>query len=442
MLQHEIASVVFEGEVRAYVVQEGGEEIGGKAIGYGLRGLIRVSRASYIVHGTFQYLPLSLGFAITPHLRTCVPVAKMSDSAFATLAPKNALARLAFSELYDSLTAGRQNAEADGNPALDRMTVELQQIFDGEVLHLRLEADKRVSENSQNAAYLSDAETSESLAEPDSDIEEQYKELGLIWRGHYFLTLESLPSVPHTGYAIGKGPLENIPNDLLLCTKSFAKWHGINLRNPHARFNFFPDTRGLYIAGCSRSPLAQLTVDGEAVRLRPYLLNRYSMNIGLDKLEYVFQWTDFAATNNFSKVRNGYVAGAIGARPVVDIDMPTPLSSSRTIGKWTLGDVLGKGGRGRVFFASNTSGEMAAIKLIERTSQNHRAVDDEIQVCKDVTAAAERVGDDKRILRVVDIIYTNNERFLSTMAFDNVAIVLQPLTPKTLADWVGVRSNR
>ena len=64
------------------------------------------------------------------------------------------------------------------------------------------------------------------------------------------------------------------------------------------------------------------------------------MNIGLDKLEYVFRRTDFAATDGFRVIRNGYAAGDIGARLAVDIDMSTPLSSSRTIGKWTLGGPL------------------------------------------------------------------------------------------------------
>lgn len=75
--------------------------------------------------------------------------------------------------------------------------------------------EKRVSESS----YLSDVETSESFAELDSDTEEQQKELGMIWQGQYFLTLGDPPFVAHRGYTAGNGPLENISNDLILCTK-------------------------------------------------------------------------------------------------------------------------------------------------------------------------------------------------------------------------------
>jgi len=34
----------------------------------------------------------------------------------------------------------------------------------------------------------------------------------------------------------------------------------------------------------------------------------------------------------------------------INIKMPTPLPNKRIMGKWTLGDTLGAGGYGRVFF--------------------------------------------------------------------------------------------
>ena len=361
----------------------------------------------------------------------------MTDRAFASLAPAGVLARLAFSDLFESLSAGRQNSVADGSPALDRMAVEPQQIFDSDVLRLRLEAERRVS--SQNA-YLSDGETSESLTEPDSDIESQHHELGMIWTGQYLLALESPPSVPERGYTAGKGPLENTPVDLLLCTRSFAKWHNINLRNPHARFNFTV-SRSFYVAGCSSSQSAQLTVNGEVATRRPYHLNQHNMKIRLDKLEYDFQWTEYAVTDDYKRERTRYVTRILGGPQFVDIDIPTPLPNTRTMGVWTLGDPLGAGGHGRVFFASTTSGDVAAIKMMERTSRNYRNVDAEVEVCKEVTAFAERSDDGERILRATEVIYSNDEKFSPKRAFDNVAVVLKPMTRETLADWVGIRSK-
>ena len=361
----------------------------------------------------------------------------MSADAFATLRPTNALARLAFSDLYETFTIKRQNTQEDAPPAFRRMVVEASQTFDGDVLRLRLETERRVSQN----AYASDAETSESLPEPDSDTEEQHQELGEIWTGHYLLGLKSPPSVPERGYAVSKGPLESIPFDVLLCTKIFAKWHGINLRNPHARLNFFPENRGLYIASCSRSQSAQLVVNGDAVQRRPYALNQHSMNVWMDKLEYTFQWTDYAATEDFMEERSLYVTRTLGGPLEVDVDMPTPLPNRRIMGRWTMGDPLGAGGHGRVFLATNPLGEVAAIKMMERRSDNHSIVDAEVRICNEVTAFAGKSDDGGRILRVVEVLYTKDEKFSSKTAFDNVAVVLQPMTPQTLADMCGVKSK-
>ncbi|KAI1420108.1 kinase-like domain-containing protein [Xylaria sp. FL1777] len=360
----------------------------------------------------------------------------MSDHAFASLTPANALARLAFSDVYDVLMSRRQNNQAeDAQAALRRMHVEPEQICDDEIVRLRREKER--------TKYDTDGEASESLTEPDTDTERHLREHGMVWVGRYLLGLQSPPAVPERGWAAGKGPLENMPIDLLLCTRSFAKSHGINLRNPHARFSFFPDSKGLYIVGCSRSPSAQLTVNGDAVARRPYHLNQHSMKILLDKLEYNFQWTGFAARDDFKEERRLYVARALGgpAAADVDVEMPTPLPNKRTMGRWTLGDALGAGGHGRVFFASDQSANVAAIKVVERTSRNYHSVDKEIETLRGVTNLAQKSDDGERILRMVEVIYSNGEEFSSKTAFDHVAIVLKPMTPQTLGDLVGARSK-
>ena len=359
----------------------------------------------------------------------------MSERAFASLTPTNALAKLAFSEVYGVLTSGRQNNQPDD--ALRRMAVASQQTFDGEILRLRFETRKRASRN----AYAIDGESSESLTEPDTDTEQAYQELGMIWKGRYLLRLEPLPSVPFMGWVVGKGPLENTPVDLLLCTRPFAKLHGISLRNPHAWFNFAVTNRSFYIIGCSRSPSAQLTVNGEAATQRPYHLNQHRMKIQLEKFEYDFQWTGFAANDAFKEERHRYVTRTLGGPEFVAIDVPTPLPNRRMMGRWTLGEALGAGGRGRVVFASGSSGDVAAIKVLERTSRNCHSVDEEIETLQSVTDLAEQLDDDERLLRMTEVIYSNGEKFSSKMAFDNVAIVLRPMMPRTLADLVGIRSK-
>jgi hypothetical protein len=352
----------------------------------------------------------------------------MSDRAFASLRPANALAKLAFSDVYDILTS--QHNQTDAQDVLRRMHVEPKQTHDDEIVRLRREMER--------TKHDTDGEASDSLTEPDTDTEKHMKELGfgMVWVGCYLLELQSPPAVPERGWAAGKGPLENLPIDLLLCTRSFAKSHDINLRNPHARFNFDPENKSFYIIGCSRSPLAQLTVNGDAAKRQPYHLNQHSMTILLDKLEYHFQWTEYAAKDDFKKERRRYVARTLGGRVAVNIDveMPTPLPNKRTMGRWTLGDALGAGGTGRVFFASDHSGDVAAIKVVERTSHNRHQVDRDIETLQKVSNLALKSDDGDRILRVVEVIYSNGEEFSSKMAFDNIAIVLKPMAPQTFHD--------
>ena len=81
-----------------------------------------------------------------------------------------------------------------------------EQVYNADVLRLRLETDRQVSKQ----AYNSDGETSESLTEPDSDTERHHRELGMIWIGHYRMQLRSPPFVPERGWTGGKGPLEKI----------------------------------------------------------------------------------------------------------------------------------------------------------------------------------------------------------------------------------------
>ena len=192
----------------------------------------------------------------------------------------------------------------------------------------------------------------------------------MVWVGCYLLGLQSLPVILERGWAVGKGPLENMPIDLLLYTKSFIKLHNINLQNPYMWFNFFPKSKGLYIMGCSKSPLAQLIINGDAATQQLYYLNQYSIKILLDKLKYHFQQTEFAAKDNFKEMCRYYMAHTLSgpAAANINIKILTPLPNKRIMGRQTLGDVLGAGGHRRVFFISDQLANIAVIKVVEQTS--------------------------------------------------------------------------
>lgn len=369
----------------------------------------------------------------------------MSDHAFASLTPANSLARLAFSDVYDVLMSNGQKSPADGAPAalhdaLNRMAVEPERIFDSEILRLRCKKEKEGSRKpNANDGDTSDSfTTSESFTESDTDIE-QHRELGMVWEGRYLLKLFKFPpSRPDLGWTAGKGPLENTLIDLILCTRSFAKRHNINLRNPHAQFNFAKENRSFYII-TSRSSSTQLTINGETVTRRPYHLNQHKMKIQFDRLEYDFQWTEFAAVNDFRANRSLYVTKNLHGSSDVIVDMPTPLPTKRVMGKWTLGRALGAGAHGRVFFASDSSGNVVALKVLERTSRNYHSVDEEIEILQKVTDVADKSANGEQILRMTDIVYSDSEKF-SSKTFDNVGVVLEPMTPKILTELVESRS--
>ncbi|CZT06995.1 uncharacterized protein RAG0_12573 [Rhynchosporium agropyri] len=262
----------------------------------------------------------------------------MSDNVFATLIPANPLAKHTFSEVYESLISRCQNDHQD---ALQHMHVEPEKIYDDEIIRLR-----RDMERSQ---YDTGREASESLTEPDTDTEKELRQLGYAWTGRYVLGFRSPPVSPDTGWVAGKGPI-------------------------------------------SRSSMAQLSVDGVAVTREPHHLNQHGCKIQASKLEYIFEWTDFANGNEFKASRRRYLKEVSGqSHANVNVEMPTPLLVKRTMGDWTLAQALGRGVNGRVFFGSKTSGEIAAIKLLERTSRNQRLISQELQTLEKLTCLAKDI---------------------------------------------------
>ncbi|KAL8313033.1 hypothetical protein RB593_007307 [Gaeumannomyces tritici] len=347
---------------------------------------------------------------------------------FATLTPANTLARLAFSDTCDALTAGRQ-ASCQG--PLGRMQVEPAQVLDKAVAQLKRELQRRLSQ--------SDGYTSDSLTDPFSEDEAAatVREMGMIWTGRHLLGFNPNPSNPDLGLVAGKGRLPLLASpDLVLCTAGFAKKHGISLRTTHARFNFNLHNRALFIAGHSRSQHAELTVNGVLVNRQQFALNQYSMAIEFDKLKYLFQWTDWAATPAFNERRVDYLTGMLRGPQVVDFEMPTPLSSVRTIGSWTLSEPLGRGGMGRVFLASNSTTRMAAVKVVERNRRTRDSVDREVRTFRELTALIKKCDVDGRIVQLLEIIgYPEDRDSLSSWgSFQEVAIVMDPVARSTFSD--------
>jgi hypothetical protein len=164
-----------------------------------------------------------------------------------------------------------------------------------------------------------------------------------------------------------------------------------------------------------------------------HTLNQHSMRIRLSSLEYVFEYTEFARTDLFFKLRREYISQTLNGPSSTPFDMPTPRYETRTMGQWTLSNPLGKGSEGSVFLASNVRNEVVAIKVIERKARTADRINAEIASYQEVTDLAKNDDDSKRIVRLKEIIYLGGEeKFSSGSVFDQVGLVMEPMAPITL----------
>ncbi|KAH8836626.1 hypothetical protein MCOR31_011493 [Pyricularia oryzae] len=347
----------------------------------------------------------------------------MEPQIYATLTPINALARLALSETYDVLTAGQQNSLREG--PLCRMKVEPQQRYNKDVSQLRRELQRRSDKG--------DGFTSDSLTEPESANEiENNQQLGTIWEGQYLLAFNPQPRTAEIGWRVGKSSqmLNSQHPDLVLCTSVFAKKHSLNIRTAHARFNFCKENSALFIVG-RRSQHAELKINGIIITEQLFALNQRLMKVDFDRLTYELRFTIWADTEEFKSTRRRYLTTFFGVQPILDFEMPTPRHDVQIMGNWTLAQPLGRGGIGRVFLASNAKNEVATVKVMERDHHTRHSVDEEISTLKRLTTLAQHWGKFESMVQLRKVVGK-----FSDAPFEQVAVVLMPITPNTFCELV------
>ena len=346
------------------------------------------------------------------------------DSIFATITPTNVLAKMAFSDVFDITVNGQQKDSKD--PALQRMKIQPNQEYHADVLHYRLEMERKLSEG----------DISESLTELDTDNELESRHLGIIWQGHYVVEFQRSPSAPELGWIIGK---KSSSADIVLCGAAFAKRHSLNIRSSHARLNFDSENGALFISSVSNSPSVELAVNGLMVKRQMHTLNQHKMKIRVSLLEYDFEYTHFASTDNYMENRKKYLKGSLKAIPAL-FNMPTPQLNTKTIGQWTLNKPLGKGSAGKVFLASNSKNDVVAVKVIEHTFRSAKMVDTEIAQYQALTTLAQKRDDNGRLIHVREIIDPREELSSLGSSFNDIALILEPMVPLVLEDLIGMKS--
>lgn len=332
-----------------------------------------------------------------------------SSTTFAKLTPSNAVAKLAFDAMYE------------GNPLMDRQHIYVlpQQQYDKDILLFRLQEQK-----TREGTIESDSPT-----DPDSDTENSLKGHGMIWSGWFAFNIDPGPYKPKIGWTVGKGR-SGMDIDYLLTPSRTSD----GLRGYHARFNLHK-TGYLFISKTSSAPHAEVLVNGKAVGCGEQLsLNQNPMNIRISNLEFGFQYTDFAYTDNFYRDRRNYMKDNLQATSLPNLDLtPTPGKTFRCFGHWTIASSLGKGAYGKVSSATNSKGEIVAMKVIERSEKSAHQVTHEIDILKKLQKLPEvHDGDRKRILRLREVIYQTEAEVIPAI-FEEVALVLEPCVSATFA---------
>ena len=351
-----------------------------------------------------------------------------SESTFATLTPANAAAKAAFSAVF---VGGSQEGAASCRRF---MHVKPEQEYDRDVLRFHHHQKRKLQEQE----LFQDDTVSQTPTEPDTETELESKHLGMVWSGHYIFDLTALPFEPESGWTAGTNR-KNEQIDFVLTTKQISA----RVRTYHARFNFHPHTGFLFVSKVSRAITAEIAVDGIQVqRGQLYGLNQSSMTIWIGQLQYIFQYLDFASSPAFYKDHQNYMKDQLTEFTSISSITPTPTGRPRIFGGWTLGRSLGRGGFGKVYTATNSRNEIAAIKVQERVSKTAYQIGQEVRVLRSLKELSEREDDEGRLVRLRDVIYENETGEHTSTKFEDVAFVLEPAVENDFTDLINIAARQ
>lgn len=335
--------------------------------------------------------------------------------AFATLTPVNTAARVAFSDVFESANLSQKQQKTEYPHHGQFMHVNQEPEYDREVALLRTRHD--------------DGSVSDTPTDPDTESEPETTDAGRIWTGCYFFQMSVLPRRPEVGWLAGKGRLGEEP-EFLLATRQRS--HGI--RGRHAFFMFNSETRFLSISRASRAA-NDIYVDGIPIT-NQIAFNKSEARIRIGQLEYLFKYTEFSRDEIFYQQRDELLSRIFGwSNLILPSVTPTPAPHSIAVGEWTLAASAGKGGFGKVSVATNTSNEVVAIKMMERSARTASHIAQEIATLQKITDLVNRERED-RIVRLREVIYQHGKEQYSPPRLEEVSLVLEPVVRQTFAELI------
>ncbi|KAF2007159.1 kinase-like protein [Amniculicola lignicola CBS 123094] len=336
----------------------------------------------------------------------------MDPDVFATLTPTSSTAKRAFSEVA---------ALCRTQPPLywkKFMHINPVQVYNQD--------DAQDLERSDAGIEIYDSEGVATSA--DEETVARRKELYTLWTGCYTFNLSGRDPALDVSWIAGKGrPKSKLQGEGV----QFKLMHN-KIRGMHARF-FLTETGFVGITSFSYEA-HEITVDGALVKRQACSFNKGSALVGIGSLHFEFTYTEYSRSDEFKHLRNHFWSSA-RTRKAQDASTaalaltPIPAQQTQSIGRWTLAKELGKGVAGKVYSATNSSGTVVAIKVVERNKKSAEAIQREINTLKVLTQEAKEVGCRNIILleEVIGDVASN-----AALVFQDISLVFTPAAYYTM----------
>ncbi|KAM0294475.1 hypothetical protein ACHAPM_011214 [Fusarium culmorum] len=336
-----------------------------------------------------------------------------SAEALLILRPKNAAAKLAFSNVVDFLQKQDYNAD---NTARSHYAKYIW-YSDG------LTTDPAVTRLVHSNAYASSSS-------PSSSSKERMPSPVPIWTGFYFIDPKVKPLLPSRGWAVGRLSsksltLEKPVVDLLLTTSRRNR-----IARRHAYLTFARETRMACVKVESR---AAATVNNYTIPSshggNTAVCAKAENSIAFEDLSYTLEYTNYCHTTEGCQTLEVFLADIYGDdQPTEDAlsATPTPNVTTQTIGSYTItgANLIGMGTYGRVKPATGPQGNVVVIKNMVPTHGNLKFVRSKVNMVRLLSEMLEREHQ-KNVLTCIDVMHMEGK-------VDEFHLVLEPFVENTL----------
>ncbi|EXA30045.1 STE/STE20 protein kinase [Fusarium oxysporum f. sp. pisi HDV247] len=346
-----------------------------------------------------------------------------AEGATIILTPENAEARLAFSEVAEWLQGQSEDPHLQAARQHTRkcMWISSKQQNDREIGRLL----RATSENLSSSSPISsprDPESSFRSYKSEDKSQEQ-----LIWKGHYFISLDQPPRNPSRGWVVGS--LRDGPhlNDIVLCLRSGnEKMYKVRRNQAILQID---EISFIYVQPITERSITM--VNGDKIS-RKRVFNQSSARLAFGSLYYRIQYARGSYADDYPSRVKRYLDEYLQIpKTLLELSLtPTPSESSPiTIGQWTVSaGTVGKGASGMVSIASNDHGQRVALKRVQvgRDREHTRKVQTKLET---LAALCQRKNEN-RLLRLIEVI-TDDVRSANRIA--DVWFVQEPAAQDILS---------